>query len=1148
MACSGIFSDFKEGGKGQIIRDDKGNITEVLGANGKPSAMWGKLSQMSSKEIVAAVSNTYDREYIEALKQFMGENFGRTANDKRLALYSKIYSKPFKENVKKWISVEPVLSDDLTMEVDGKIVHLRGNGSGSHRKTKSSMGETEAIRALDMVLKLNPEKLKSSMVRMLGKTTSEDIQSQLLSAATDNAKELILAKIGSNEHTNGIITAMLIMGYDIHETLDFLQDPHIQRVLAKLQKKKNKEEENKLTSSFVKESGINSASVKTLLGIMEVSNSIMAFGGIRSLSENFKIDSASLDRIFDTLDNKSLYEAITTNKIDKIFEHGESVGIFNAAAIIFYHPQSRMIFKRLYELEEHILPKMFKSRSHIKGFIGERNRTEDAYKKTLKHLASAQLSDFLANPIDGKVMTGTLLDTSGNPTSYSLNTAINREKFVNDFPGYIDDMQAKFLDMGIENLALENMVLVQKPGANKAVISISKYKSGVTDDHFKGAIAASIKELKKVFPGEDPEVTAMKKQLYSNLQLYTLIISGGVMSKATTLELYPEINEDFAHHINTLTDEFYSKVLPKPVENKHKGKKGKKAKDNKRFEGMSDKDVADVLAKEEINETMRYIVLDTLIDSTVKKKQKLTQEEEAAEAKEAQEVAQSAELDSNTRKIPGFHKAPKRTAKSLNGRVYKDGELGVTYLGYEGNFPYRVFDRSSPESNPVEAVSERVSDLPGVTNDMETILAGTGKRIGYPIKLNGRDALVLSYVSKGVFKDKIPKHSYNVLMTLEDGSTEIMEVVAASIMLENPNVGLFAYSIGPMTAALSATLSRHKITKNLRLMHNASSGVKNAKLAGLATANLSEDTEKAIAETGVRLNYTTTSELEIAEMIGFDNVIVADENVDESNMSKMYRDLGKLPSGKSVNNYLIPSIASSKEGFPLRVANNIQNKIEDAIRIADSLNVEEGPIEVLFHVSRNSFQNSGKHILETAFAFLNTNKYGGTYRMEKVTTDISVPIHTYRIVKGAQQIATSEKAADKSFSLNGKSFGVYFNKGKLTIKGSENPAEKTQMLRHAIATGLDGGVFSRSTAIVEHEGGRYLYMKRGDSGFVYSIKETDVNMVEGKKKKDSEEARSPEIMKKFSYIYEKSDSLKSIIAPKAEEVMNKNNKETNVNC
>jgi hypothetical protein len=60
-----------------------------------------------------------------------------------------------------------------------------------------------------------------AFVEVIGKQLSNDAQSQFLSA-TDNAKELILGKIRSNQLTNPIMTAMMLLGYDTKATIDFV--------------------------------------------------------------------------------------------------------------------------------------------------------------------------------------------------------------------------------------------------------------------------------------------------------------------------------------------------------------------------------------------------------------------------------------------------------------------------------------------------------------------------------------------------------------------------------------------------------------------------------------------------------------------------------------------------------------------------------------------------------------------------------------------------------------------------------------------------------------------------------------------------------------------------------------------------------------
>lgn len=1148
MGCIDFFNNTTAKRPGSVVRDAKGNILEVLGKDGNVSSAWNVLASMSDSNIKSLMNNKYDNDYIDGLKDFMGEEFGKAPNDLRLALYSKMYTKSFKNNVSDFTDVDPVIDERLSIvAANGKEAYLIGDGSGNHRPPSEALRDNSVIQTLDMLLKDNPEKIKLALSRLIGKTMAVDIESQLLSAATDNAKELILAKIGSNEHTNGIITAMLVLGYDINDVLDFLQDSSVQRLLAKLQQKKGKEETNNLSTSFIKKSGVTGPAIDTLLRIVDVSSSIMAFGGIRSLSENFKIDSVSLDRIFDSLDNDALYKAIKNRDLTQIFDKGESVGIFNTAAIIYYHPQSRAIFKRLYELENHILPKMFKSRQYVKEFIGPKSRTEDAYKNTLKYMAASQLAHFLDTPVDGKILTGTLFDRAGVAQHYELNEVENREKFVSGFPGYIDAMKVKFKDLNIQNIALDNMVEVTKPGSTKQIMSISKYKSGVTDDHLKGGIEAAIRELKKTLPTDTAEITAAKRQLYSNLQMYNLIVSGGVMSKATNLELYVEINEDFAHFINGLDNEFYAKILKKPAPRKKKGKKGKKAQEDELYGDMTDTEKSKAKERADIDEGLRNVVLDTWLDE--KFKVKLTEEEEIEKLDDATDIV---------KEIPEFLKKPKKTPGRLGGKLYKNVVLDIEYLGNPGNYPYRIFNSSSKEASPVGVFRSILSDIPGVTNTMATVLAATGRRIGYPIKLGGKRAVILSYTGKTKpLIGKIPNYTYNVLVEGENGKTETVNVEASAIMIENPTVGVHGFSIGPMTAALSKRISNDNVTKNLKALVAKSSGAKYAKLAGVSFADISTTTSNAFEK--VKLTTDQTQELQIAEKIGFNNVLLASEEVDMSNITKAYRQLRTDGLSIEADEILIPSLASEAKRFPHRIAQSIAKELHNRIIEMNNVINEEAPLIV--HVSKSNFNKAGKNVLIDAFSIVNSVYLNNQYSLEVGSTDPHSSTVTYKIVKEAYSVASSESKAEKLLSLNGSKFGTYFENGDLKVTTSipgktdkEIKQIRGQMKIHAIASGLDGGMYRSSSAVFESDGRRFLGIKANKNvTFIYSINEKNVNLIEGiDVSVGTEEGATVEEGIKIAYVSIKNDvKLEGIaneaIAESLAEVI-KENKNKNKNC
>jgi hypothetical protein len=133
---------------------------------------------------------------------------------------------------------------------------------------------------------LNLPENKALVVKLfevIGKQLSNDAQSQFLSAATDNAKELILGKIRSNQLTNPIMTAMMLLGYDTKATIDFLYDENISEVLRKFEIKVG-DLEMYLSVRILKQTGINTApeSIKSLIHLIKVGEEIAKFRSVET--------------------------------------------------------------------------------------------------------------------------------------------------------------------------------------------------------------------------------------------------------------------------------------------------------------------------------------------------------------------------------------------------------------------------------------------------------------------------------------------------------------------------------------------------------------------------------------------------------------------------------------------------------------------------------------------------------------------------------------------------------------------------------------------------------------------------------------------------------------------------------------------------
>jgi len=102
------------------------------------------------------------------------------------------------------------------------------------------------IRDLDGVLTAEDQEKLNAAIDALntsayheGQYRAWETMSQLLSAATDNAKALILGALGANNSTNTLITTMLIMGFTLDDVTDFLNDPDMKTLFTAFEKEQN---------------------------------------------------------------------------------------------------------------------------------------------------------------------------------------------------------------------------------------------------------------------------------------------------------------------------------------------------------------------------------------------------------------------------------------------------------------------------------------------------------------------------------------------------------------------------------------------------------------------------------------------------------------------------------------------------------------------------------------------------------------------------------------------------------------------------------------------------------------------------------------------------------------------------------------------
>jgi hypothetical protein len=97
------------------------------------------------------------------------------------------------------------------------------------KKVKDLVAQGLSSTEIDQILVDDFDRLMS-LNHKIGVQAWEDI-SELLSAATDNAKELILGRIGATSDTSGIIVAGLIVGFDLSDVLPLLNDPEVKDII-----------------------------------------------------------------------------------------------------------------------------------------------------------------------------------------------------------------------------------------------------------------------------------------------------------------------------------------------------------------------------------------------------------------------------------------------------------------------------------------------------------------------------------------------------------------------------------------------------------------------------------------------------------------------------------------------------------------------------------------------------------------------------------------------------------------------------------------------------------------------------------------------------------------------------------------------------
>ena len=202
------------------------------------------------------------------------------------------------------------------------------------------------------------EIIDNERISFLGQVKAWETLSQLLSAATDNAKELILGQIKANTDTNGVIATMIILGFEFSEVYAFLQQPALAEVFKELDANKNKFEPIGLKGLLGAKQDLNDAE-KDLKDLIGINDNMNDFRRVLTMAQNNRIDTHDLYKVLSPvyrragLDPQNVIDGTTDfTKVEYLAETAETetskkiqLMPFNPLFFIHNHMHAKSLLK-----------------------------------------------------------------------------------------------------------------------------------------------------------------------------------------------------------------------------------------------------------------------------------------------------------------------------------------------------------------------------------------------------------------------------------------------------------------------------------------------------------------------------------------------------------------------------------------------------------------------------------------------------------------------------------------------------------------------------------------------------------------------------------------------------------------------------------
>ena len=884
---------------------------------------------------------------------------------------------------------------------------------------KNDINNAEELKAY---LESDPENLLNGYYYLLGSQKKDDVLSQFLTAATDNAQMLLLGRLKSNSFTNGIITTMLLMGYDAKSIILYINSREMGDILIKQAEIKRNFNFSKITVASLERRKSKTPFIKSLISILKVSDDIGVFRSLRSLHENFNNQQFKLDRILSDVKQDRLYEAIAK---DDIFMLDNPKKVFNAEMMIFLHPLTRSLFVNLYETERGLIHVLSKTSKLISDNVNQ--RISPAYKNVDEHVAKLKVDKFLSNTDkegnkrNDEGYVGVLYEDSKRVT-VSLETFEGRGKFLDGFSDYLDYAKDKLNGLNAPKNILFDFLGKSRTFKSKyPVVSVPMLSSVFAEPSDISLIKNGVTQLTQTTGV--PAVDALLKEIHQNLSLYALITSGGKNISGSMISLFDDINKEVAKYVHAISSEEYTDMLPreKTVFNMLMGTTknieslrefAKKKRSTRDYEGEYEEYGEDF--SEDISGTLEAEYIDGLVEEGPNMENIIEAETAYLKVRRAYNTFSSAVTSTvNT------------TSNLTVDTIYtsEDRDLQKAFfLGAENTtnrkVAIQIFDSADNEAI-ANSQFRRFYNITGYNSDIISELSLIGKQVGLSTTMDNTDYRILAFVGTDVFEKDGTEFNYDKYM-ITDGSN-VFTASGIMLMIKDPSLFLVGNkieytdnsNINKLNAIQSKIEPRYALMGDLLISDNTDK------------TEYSEDVKKSFSVSDIFDDRLLRTEAAMLNSNTSGNVMKATSNSSDTTLNKILSSTVFKEASALSNNTFIPSIRfdNNKAGI-LEYKNAVDDSI--GIRLNNLVSGESvimyGAIHEGSHIDKKT--ETGGDILNS---FLGTVKTGKIPGFSVTIEDLNNGVNKYTITKNASEQVVFSSVNGEMHKLSVKATNIRTN-------------------------------------------------------------------------------------------------------------------------